>query len=264
MLDGLDMDMIKVNNLSFGYNSAPALEDISFNVTKGDFIGILGPNGSGKTTLIKIILGLLKAKKGSVEILGQDINNFTLWSKIGYLEQKNTPPSLMPVTAFDVVRLGLLSTKKMPKIFNKEDNEKVKQIMHTTNCAQYANKIFYELSGGQQQRILLARTLINNPDILILDEPSTALDTTSRESFFELLSTLNKEQNITILLITHDIAEIGKYINKFLILDKNLIFCGSKEEFCASDKVTKYFGPYTPHLMDHLHSDGCCPFGGSK
>jgi zinc transport system ATP-binding protein len=170
----------------------------------------------------------------------------------------------MPLSAFEVARLGLLSVKKTPKIFNKEDNAKVNAVMRQTACFDYKDKIFYELSGGQQQRVLLARTLINKPEILILDEPSTALDAASRDTFFDLLVKLNKDSGATILLITHDIAEVGKYVNKFLILDRGLIFYGGKPDFCASDKVTKYFGPYTPHLMDHLHSENSCPIGGHR
>jgi zinc transport system ATP-binding protein len=256
--------MIEVKNLSFTYGGANVLEDISFTVRKGDFMGILGPNGSGKSTLIKIILKLLDKQSGSVVIDATPLAKFSAWRKIGYLEQKSAPPSLVPLTGFEVVRLGLLSVKKPPKTFNKEDNEKVNDIMQITNCAAYKDRLFYELSGGQQQRVLLARTLINNPSLLILDEPSTALDNASRESFFDLLLKLNKESATTILLITHDIAEIGKYVNKFLILDKNLIFCGDKRTFCQSDKVTRYFGPYTPHVMDHLHANGDCPLGERK
>ncbi|MDR0646097.1 MAG: metal ABC transporter ATP-binding protein [Elusimicrobiota bacterium] len=256
------MDTIEVKNLSFSYGAALALENISFAVKQGDFTGVLGPNGGGKTTLIKIVLGLLKAQKGEVKLFGKDINKFDDWVKIGYLEQKNTPSSLMPLTAFEVARLGLLSSKKLPKTFNKTDNETAENIMQTTGCLPYKNKLFYELSGGQQQKVLLARTLINKPSLLILDEPSTALDSASRENFFNLISSLNKQNNITMLLITHDIADIGKYVNNFLILDKNIIFYGSKQKFCGDKKAEEYFGPYTPHLMDHLHADAkSCPFG---
>jgi zinc transport system ATP-binding protein len=259
------MNIIEVENLSFSYGGALALENISFAVNPGDFTGVLGPNGGGKTTLIKIILGLLKAQAGRVKISGKDIGEFKDWQSIGYLEQKNTPPPLAPLTAFEVARMGLLSAKKPPKIFNKTDNEITESIMQTTGCLPYKNKLFYELSGGQQQRALLARTLINKPSLLILDEPSTALDAASRETFFNLLRAVNKQNNTTILLITHDIADIGRHVNNFLILDKNLIFYGSKQKFCGDKKAAEYFGPYTPHLMDHLHGNGGnCPLRAHK
>lgn len=256
----MNMDIIEVKNLSFSYNGEETLKDVSFTVKPGDFTGILGPNGGGKTTLIKAILGLLPPAEGSIKLFGRDLKRFKDWHKIGYLEQKATPPKLMPLTAFDVARLGLLSSKKMPRIFNAEDNRRTLSIMETTKCIEYKDKLFNELSGGQQQRVLMARTLVNNPQLIILDEPSTALDGSSRDSLFEMISKINKSSDTAVLVITHDIADIGKYVNNFIIIDKNLIFSGAKHDFCRSKKVTEYFGPYTPHLMDHLHGEGCCPF----
>ena len=253
------MSIAEVKNLSFSYSGQTVLKDINFKISGGDFVALLGPNGSGKTTLIKILLGLLPSQKGKIILFDNALKKFNAWQNIGYLEQKTSTPRDMPLTAFGVVRLGLLSTKKGLKLFNKEDNKKTDAIMKKLHCYNYKDKLFSELSGGQQQRVLLARTLINEPKFLILDEPSTALDTSSREEFFEIISALNKENKTTILLVTHDISQVGKYVNKFLILDKQVIFYGSKEEFCDSAKVTAYFGPYTQHLMDHLHTAGTCP-----
>ncbi len=253
------MNIVEVKNLSFSYSSQTVLKNVNFKIAEGDYIALLGPNGSGKTTLIKILLGLLPSQKGKINLFGTDLQKFSTWQNIGYLEQKTTTPRNMPMTAFAVVRLGLLSTKKGLKIFNKEDNQKTNSLMKKLRCYSYKDKLFSELSGGQQQRVLLARTIINEPKFLILDEPSTALDSSSREEFFEIISALNKENKTTILLVTHDISQVGKYVNKFLVLDKQIIFYGSKEDFCNSAEVTNYFGPYTQHLIDHLHTAGTCP-----
>lgn len=253
------MSILEIKNLSFCYTTQQVLKNINFKADAGDYIALLGPNGSGKTTLIKILLGLLPAQKGKINLFDTPLKDFKTWQNIGYLEQKTSTPRNMPLTAFDVVRLGLLSTKKGLKIFDKADNKKTEAIMKKLHCFSYKDKLFAELSGGQQQRVLLGRTLINEPKFLILDEPSTALDSSSREEFFEIISALNKEQKTTILLVTHDISQVGKYVNKFLILDKQIIFYGSKEDFCNSAEVTAYFGPYTQHIIDHLHTDGTCP-----
>ncbi len=249
------MNLIEAKNISHAYRGQQVLHKISFNLEEGSWTALIGPNGSGKTTLIKLLLGLLPLQSGKLNFWQKEY-----FKELGYLEQKITPPRLMPLTAFEVVKMGLLSTKKSLKIFSKEDIKSALKMMRTTNCFQYRNKLFSELSGGQQQRVLLARTLINKPKLIILDEPTTALDSTSRESFFELLLKLNKEQKTTILLITHDIAEIGKYATAFMVLDKELIFSGSKEDFCSSQAVADYFGSYTQHIMDHLHSEDSCPF----
>ena len=253
------MNIAEIKNLSFSYSGQQVLKGINFKIMPGDFIALLGPNGSGKTTLIKILLGLLPSQKGKINLFDIPLQNFNTWQNIGYLEQKTNTPRNMPLTAFGVVRLGLLSTKKGLKHFNKEDNKKTDAIMKRLHCFSYKDKLFAELSGGQQQRVLLARTLINEPKFLILDEPSTALDSSSREEFFEIISALNKENKTTILLVTHDVSQVGKYVNKFLVLDKQIIFYGSKEDFCNSTEVTDYFGPYTQHLIDHLHTAGTCP-----
>lgn len=253
------MNILEIKNLSFSYTGQTVLKNINFKITEGDYIALLGPNGSGKTTLIKLLLGLLPNKKGKINLFDSDLQKFHDWQNIGYLEQKTSTPRNMPMTAFAVVRLGLLSTKKGLKLFNKEDNEKTISLMKKLHCFSYKDKLFAELSGGQQQRVLLARTLINEPKFLILDEPSTALDSSSRDEFFEIISALNKEKKTTILLVTHDISQVGKYVNKFLVLDKEIIFYGSKEDFCDSKEVTDYFGPYTQHLIDHLHTEGTCP-----
>ena len=253
------MSILEVKNLSFSYTGQVVLKNINFKITEGDYIALLGPNGSGKTTLIKLLLGLLPSQKGKINLFGSTLQQFRAWQNIGYLEQKTNTPRNMPMTAFAVVRLGLLSTKKGLKLFNKEDNQKTNALMKKLHCYSYKDKLFAELSGGQQQRVLLARTLINEPKFLILDEPSTALDSSSREEFFEIISALNKEKKTTILLVTHDISQVGKYVNKFLVLDKQIIFYGSKAEFCDSAAVTSYFGPYTQHLIDHLHTAGTCP-----
>ena len=253
------MNIAEVKNLSFSYSGQAVLKGINFKINAGDFIALLGPNGSGKTTLIKILLGLLPSQKGKINLFDSALQKFNTWQNIGYLEQKTSTPRNMPLTAFGVVRLGLLSTKKGLKLFNKEDNKKTDAIMKKLRCYNYKDKLFSELSGGQQQRVLLARTLISEPKFLILDEPSTALDSSSRDEFFEIISALNKENKTTVLLVTHDISQVGKYVNKFLVLDKQIIFYGSKEDFCNSKEVTAYFGPYTQHLIDHLHTEGSCP-----
>lgn len=249
------MNLIEAKNISHAYRGQQVLSKVSFSLKEGSWMALIGPNGSGKTTLIKLLLGIVPLQSGKINYWQKEY-----FKELGYLEQKITPPKLMPITAFEVVKMGLLSTKKSLKIFNKEDLKTALNMMLTTNCFKYRNKLFTELSGGQQQRVLLARTLVNKPKLIILDEPTTALDSTSRESFFELLSKLNKEQKTTILLITHDIAEIGKYATDFMVLDKELIFCGSKEDFCTSQAVANYFGSYTQHIMDHLHTEDSCPF----
>jgi zinc transport system ATP-binding protein len=248
------MSILSVKNLSFGYDAAQVLRDVSFEVQKGDYIGLAGPNGSGKTTLIKTILGLTGAYTGAAELFGRDMRSFYAWDRVGYLPQRvNVFNPLFPATVKEVVGLGLLSKKSFPKRFTKEDGVKILETLELMGIADLGDKLVGELSGGQQQRVFLARALAPGPELLILDEPSTALDPASREGFYDVINKLNAEKGITCILITHDTAQIGRYANKLLYLDKKIIFYGPFADFCHSPEMTGYFGALSQHLICHQH-----------
>jgi len=248
--------ILSVKKLFFKYESFEVLSDISFKVEQGDYVALAGPNGAGKTTLIKIILGLANNYSGLVELFGEDAKKFKNWNKVGYLPQRvNTFNPLFPATVREVVRLGLLSQKKFPKKFTKADDEKIKRVLDILGIGSLKDKLAGKLSGGQQQRVFLARALVSNPELLILDEPSTALDPQVRENFFELLQKLNKDKGITIILITHDTTQVGQYANKLLYLDKKIAFYGNFGDFCHSEEMGKYFGNFSQHLICHQHDN---------
>jgi len=251
--------VIKTENLHFAYVRTPVLENVSFDVKAGDYVGLIGPNGGGKTTLLKLILGLEKGA-GKIELFGTPLERFKDWRKIGYLAQKSpVSQSRFPVSAEEVVLMGL-SARRGAGVSRAELKE-VHAAMRQTRTREYAGRIFHDLSIGQQQRVLLARALVSKPQLLILDEPSTALDASSREMFFDLLGELNAKRGVTVLLITHDTGEVGKYISKFMYIDKTLVFFGTKEEFCRSEKVAEKLGAFAQHTIDHLHNGGHCPLG---
>ncbi len=228
--------VIRARELRFAYARAAVLEHISFTVCAGDYIGLIGPNGGGKTTLLKVLLGLEKGT-GQVELFGMPLDKFTDWHKIGYLAQKSpVTQSRFPISAQEVVLMGLPG--RGVRISHTELKE-VQAAMQKTRTRPLADRLFNDLSIGQQQRVLLARALVGRPELLILDEPSTALDAQSREMFFDLLGELNRKYHTTILLITHDTGEVGKYISKFMYVDKTLVFYGTKQEFCHSAEVAK-------------------------
>ena len=248
------MPILSVKNMSFSYDAAEVLRDVSFEVQKGDYIGLAGPNGAGKTTLIKAILGLTGAYTGAAELFGRDMRDFDAWDRVGYLPQRvNVFNPLFPATVKEVVGLGLLSKKKFPKQFTKEDGVKILETLELMGIADLGDKLVGELSGGQQQRVFLARALAPDPELLIMDEPSTALDPVSREGFYDVIKKLNGERGITSILITHDTAQIGRYANKLLYLDKKIIFYGPFADFCHSPEMTGYFGTFSQHLICHQH-----------
>ncbi len=252
--------VIKTENLRFAYRRVPVLENVSFDVEVGDYVGIIGPNGGGKTTLLKLLLGLEQGS-GKISLFGSPLAQFKDWHKIGYLAQKSpVSQSRFPISAEEVVLMGL--PQRLGSGVSRADLKQVHAAMQKTRTRQYAGTIFHDLSIGQQQRVLLARALVSQPEILILDEPSTALDAQSREMFFDLLGELNQKHGVTILLITHDTGEVGKHISKFMYVDKTVVFFGTKSEFCHSAAVAKQLGPFAQHTIDHLHNHhGHCPLG---
>jgi zinc transport system ATP-binding protein len=246
--------IVSVKNLCFGYGPVEALHDVSVDVEKGDYVAVAGPNGAGKTTLIKNLLGLATGTSGTVELFGRNIQRFEQWDRVGYLPQNvRAFNPLFPATVKEVIGLGLLSRKRFPKIFVASDVDKIVRVLDLMGIADLADRPASELSGGQQQRMFLARALVTDPELLILDEPTTALDPQSRENFYQFIRKLNKDHGITILLNTHDTAQTGKYADKLLYLDKKIVFYGRFGDFCKSGEMTKYFGHFSQHLICHQH-----------
>ncbi len=247
--------IIEAKNISVNYGKNEVLKDTSFSVETGDFIGLAGPNGAGKTTLVKAILGLLSVSKGSIKLFGKPQETFSEWRKIGYLPQKIfTINLLFPATVEEVVLLGLLSQKNWPKKITKEDIARAEELLNELGIAELKKRMLSELSGGQQQKVMLARALVSRPEILIFDEPSSALDPESKESFFQLIDVLNKKNGVTIIFITHDTGYIGKYANKLMYLDGQMIYFGKFSDFCKSEKMGAYFGKYDQHIICHQHN----------
>ncbi|MCL4378143.1 MAG: metal ABC transporter ATP-binding protein [Actinobacteria bacterium] len=246
--------IISVSGIGFRYDTFDVLKDVSFDLETGDYIGVVGYNGSGKTTLIKVILGLLKPYTGSILIMGIPPEKFNLWDKIGYMPQNTSLLNpVFPARVEEVVSLGLLSKKRFPKIITDKDKRAIDEVLHRLNINELKNQLIGNLSGGQQQKVFLARALVTKPELLILDEPSNALDPATREQFFSILEELNKNYGTAIIFITHDIGQIGKYANKMLYIEHTVIFYGSFENFCKSDEMSRQFGVNTQHIICHQH-----------
>lgn len=245
---------LAVDQVTVKYQANEVLSGISFTAQAGDYIGIVGPNGSGKTTLVRTILGLVPPTQGEISILGTRQSQFKDWQRIGYLPQKLTSFNpQFPATVREVVSFGLLAGKKFPKRISRTDEVAIDKALALLEIRSIKNKLISELSGGQQQRAMVARAIVGEPELLILDEPTTALDPETRERFYAVLKEFNEKRKVTILLITHDIGTIGKYAAKMLYLDKKIVFYGGFDNFCASPDITEYFGEYAQHLICHRH-----------
>ncbi len=244
--------LIDVKDISFNYGPVKVLQDVTFPIKQGDFLAIIGPNGSGKTTLIKIILGLLKPSKGKVRILGKRAEEFDDWHKIGYVPQKVTHiDPFFPASVREVVAMEFLAKKKFQKLTKREEELCLEKALEQVGMEYFKNWRIGNLSGGQQQRVFIARAIVNDPHILFLDEPTTGVDSETQEHFYDILDTLNKEEGITIVLITHDTGIVNKHVNQVACLNQQLVYHGTHAEFCRSGTFKDMLAGH--HLISHRH-----------
>ncbi|QSQ09131.1 High-affinity zinc uptake system ATP-binding protein ZnuC [Koleobacter methoxysyntrophicus] len=199
-------EAVRLKDVTFSYNDKPVLENVSLSVRAGDFLALIGPNGAAKSTLMKIMLGLLRPKTGEVKLFGQDVGRFRDWKRVGYISQQaghiNTA---FPATVEEVVASGFYSG--FGRFFNAFERKRaVKQTLESVGIYELSDRLMGELSGGQRQKVFLAKALVKKPEALFLDEPTTGIDTASQTEFYQLLLDLNKNEKVTIVIITHDIA----------------------------------------------------------
>ena len=217
-------NIISIENVSFGYNKDNILNDIILSIDAGDFIGIVGCNGSGKSTLLKLLIGQLNPSKGKIKFFDEEISKSNNLDKIGYVSQISmSTGASFPATVEEIVMANLYSKIGFMKFPKKEHKEKVKESLKIVNMEDYSKRLIGNLSGGQQQRVMIARALVSDPKILILDEPTTGIDAASEEQLYNLLEKLNKESKITIIIVSHDFAKITKYTNKIFVVENNSV-----------------------------------------
>lgn len=213
------MKLIEIKNLKFGYNENLILKDVNLSLDKGDFAVISGENGSGKSTLIKLILGEIKKDAGMIKLFGIDMEDFKNFDKIGYVPQLNDAVKVaFPVSCREYVGLNLYKEFSIFNTIKKESKTKVENIFSTLKINNLIDRPFNKLSGGQAQRVMIARAMVNSPDILILDEPTVGIDKKSKEEFLDLLVHLNRHHDISILMITHEMDILGDYVDKIFKL----------------------------------------------
>jgi zinc transport system ATP-binding protein len=247
--------ILRIQDLDYKYNQRNVLENIAMDIPRGAFVGLVGPNGSGKTTLIKLILGLNKIQKGKIELFGTPSQKFKDWSKISFVSQKaNTFNRGFPATVYEVVSMGLTGKMGYFRFMNKVHKQKIETAIENVGMTEYINQNIGDLSGGQQQRVFIARSLVSNPEFIILDEPTVGVDTENVDRFYNMLARLNKEREITLLLVSHDIGTITSYVTDLLCLNKTIHYHGDPNEFHQkTDQELSNFYGHSMHSISHQH-----------
>lgn len=247
-------EIIRVENISFGYGRVNVLDNVSTSIINGDFLGIVGPNGSGKSTLLRIFLGLIKPQKGTVRVFDTDIEKFDQWGKIGYIPQKATSFNQgFPATVEEVVSANLYPIVGLAGRIKKAHKEKVDEALRTVGMLEKKKSIIGRLSGGQQQRVFIAKALVSAPRVIFMDEPTVGIDRNSEESFYELMKSLNRERGITLVMVTHDIGAIDKRVNRVLCLSEGKLYEHDCAVSQASDIFKEAYGKRDSWTITHRH-----------
>ncbi len=239
--------VVNIANVNLTYGDVSILEDVSLEVEAGDFLAVLGPNGGGKSTILKLMLGLIKPDSGTIRVLGEAPGE--TGGRIGYLPQHTHVSTSFPTTVLEAVHMGTVrpglrgvaGLARTPKEMNK-----ARQALERVNMLEYANRSLSGLSGGQKQRVFIARALVSDPELLLLDEPTASVDPASRNSLFTLLSELNKE--MTVIMVSHDISSLVSGVKSVACVNRDLHFHEAPE--ITSEMFQMSYGG---------DGENCCP-----
>lgn len=245
--------VVELEGIRFGYGEVRVLDDIHLAVQPGDFLGIIGPNGSGKTTLLRIVLGLLAPDAGVVRLFGKAPAAFREWRRLGYVPQRTALDPSLPATVHEVVATGLASRLGPLTGFGRAAREQVRDVLALVGMVDQAMARIGALSPGQQQRILIARALVSDPELLILDEPTGGVDPEAQSSFYALLQHLNRDRGVTLILVSHDIGAVAREVTKLACLNRRLVFHGRPADFLSdAAALGALYGP-AMRVVAHDH-----------
>lgn len=251
-------NLIEIKHLSFSYEKDKVLENINLEVSKKDFLAIIGPNGGGKSTLLKIILGIYQAYDGDIKVLNKDPHKSATF--LGYVPQNTNINTNFPISVLETVLMGYEEHNKQKKtlfnrIFNLQYNKNeilfAKNILEKVGMGDFLYEKISSLSGGERQRVMIARALCINPKILILDEPTANIDLNGQNKVYQLLKELNKE--IAIVIVSHDISFVFEYSNKVAYINKSLTFHDISNSHKLSNKDTHFCEVEMFELMKKEH-----------
>jgi len=248
----------QIINLRFGPAAKPVLADINLTLEAGHFLGIVGPNGAGKTTLLNLMAGLLQADKGHIELFAKRLRHFnrhSLLKQVGFLHQLHDHELRLPLRVRDVVAMGL-NDYAIPwkRVSHAAD---IVRALNLVEMNELADTDFRQLSGGQRQRVRIARTLVRKPKLLLLDEPSAALDSVRQEQLFQLLRRLCDETGMSVIMVEHDIAAISSHVDSVACLNRHIHHHAMRGEAIPDDVWRAMYGDHIQIVAHDAHCIGC-------
>ena len=236
---------VELDGVDFAYNGRPVLSGVNILVEPGDFVAVVGPNGGGKTTLIKLMLGLLRPQRGSGRLLGGDPRRTR--TRVGYMPQNIQMDLSFPVTVMDVVLMGRIGAGGGRR--RREDRPAARRALEQAGVADMASSPLRELSGGQRQRALIARALVAEPELLLLDEPTANVDPAGEQGIFDLLKELN--QRITVAAASHDLGFVSPYVNHVICVNRAVVTHPTQD--ITGEIISEIYGrPMTMVRHDHF------------
>jgi zinc transport system ATP-binding protein len=241
---------LEVKNLTVRYGDIVALENVSFSLEKGKFYTIVGPNGGGKSTLVKTIVGIIDDYDGEIKIFGKERDEYLREKLVGYVPQMQ-PKKEFPIKVIDVVLMGLFRERKFR--FEKEHYKKAFESLERVGMESFASRLIHELSGGQRQRVMIARAIVSNPELLIMDEPTVGLDSESQAKFYELVKDF-KESGMTVIVVSHDVGFVSEYSDGILCINRKLVVHAADISELPKRFFTKLYG-YDVKTVIHDHKE---------
>lgn len=241
---------LDIEDLSLTLGENEVLKGIDLRLSKGEFLGIVGPNGGGKTTLLKVILGLLGPAGGEIRVFGREPKKSR--DRVSYVPQHTDFDSKFPINVWNVVLMGRVGKLGLRPFFSDEDKDIAQKALEEVEMEDYKERQISELSGGEQQRVLLARALTTQPDMLLLDEPTASVDENIKTSIYEILKKMNEKEDTTIVIVSHDIGILSSYVQKLGCLNKELIYHGDSE--LTHEMIEESYG-CEMNIISHHHTD---------
>ncbi len=246
-----------MNDVWVRYQEKVVLEGICLTAGFREIVSIVGPNGGGKTTLIHALLGLIEPFRGNIEVLGKSPREIQKTGSVGYLPQHSRYDPLFPVNVSDVVAMAVHARRREPASDHKNVHERIEKVLDRVDMLHLRKHHFGSLSAGQQQRVLIARALVAEPKLLVLDEPSTSLDAVAQDAFYQLLRQLRDEEDLTILFVSHDIGSVSKIVDQIACLNRKIHFHGKPQECMTTETMVKVFGKDMNFLLHDEHCRTC-------